>query len=429
MNYLSSGRTSMLFHRLPLKSLSYFHKAPIRFMAQVAHCHGDIAGFQCLNQRLWVIRQPDLADALVKHSCFAKSSLVFKQLIPITGRQGLVQLDDNDWKHRVPAIKPQFSIQGLNESLPLITANIDNVMQQCDQGLIDIHPIIMKLTMGNILALMGIEGVTDVSPIINDMLVLNQYCGQRMRQLLRLPLFLPLPSHRLIHKKASDLRSKLDLLVQTAKVRTGSPLHQLQLHWPRRECIDHLSTFLFAGFETTASSITTALHYLASNPEWQQAIYDESSDSAQLSVQSMRQWSWTQALYCETLRLYPPAYMLVRQPTVDVSLYHLNFRSNDLVILNVHGMQRHKKYWPNPKLFDIRRHLNRSPFANKAFMPFGLGKRICTGHQLAMTESMLILSAMCRRFRLSTPSSIKPIMNAEITLHPRSHIWLNCQPR
>lgn len=429
MNYLSSGRTPMLFHRLPLKSLSYFHKAPIPFMAQAAHCHGDIAGFHCLYQRLWVIRQPDLADSLVKHSDFAKSSLVFKQLVPITGRQGLVQLNDNDWKHRVPAIKPQFSIQGLNESLPLITTNIDNALQQFDKGLIDIYPIIMRLTMGNILALMGIEEVTDTSPIINDMLVLNHYCGQRMRQLLRLPLFLPFPSHRLIHKKTFELRTKLDFILQTARVRTNSPLHQLQLHWSRRECIDHLSTFLFAGFETTASSITTALRYLANNPAWQQAILEESTNSAQLSVHSMKQWSWTQALYCETLRLYPPAYMLVRQPTADVSLYNLNFRSNDLVIINVHGMHRHEKYWPDPKLFDIRRHLNSSPFANKAFMPFGLGKRICTGHQLAMTESMMILSAICRHFRLSTPSIIKPIMNAEITLHPRSHIWLNCQPR
>jgi cytochrome P450 len=417
------------FCRIPLKSLSYFHKAPIRFMNQVASCHGDVASFQCLNRRLWIINQPELAHELFKISGFAKSSLVFNQLIPITGRQGLVQLNDHEWNHRIPAIKPQFSSKGLNETLALISHNCDKVLQQVGNGLMDIHPVIMKLTMSNILALMGIEGMRDIEPIINDMLALNNHCGQRMRQLWRLPLFLPLSSHRIINKNASDLRSKLDLLLNTATIRVNSPLHQLQLSWPREECIDHLSTFLFAGFETTASSITIALRYLAQNSEWQQAIAEESVNRAPLSVQSMRQWFWTQALYWETLRLYPPAYMLVRQPTAEIELHNLTFQSNDLLIINVHGIQRHKKYWSNPKAFELKRHLQSSPFANKAFMPFGLGKRICTGHQLAMTESMMILAAMCQRFRFSTPSIIKPILNAAITLHPRSQIWLNCQPR
>lgn len=74
-------KSSSKLSRLPLKAISYFHKTPIRFMNQVAYCHGDIAGFQCLNQRLWVIRQPDFADALVKNSGIAKSPLVLNSFI------------------------------------------------------------------------------------------------------------------------------------------------------------------------------------------------------------------------------------------------------------------------------------------------------------------------------------------------------------
>ncbi|MGQ3887952.1 cytochrome P450 [Legionella sp. CNM-1927-20] len=415
--------------RLSLKELSYFHKAPIRFMNQVAYCHGDIAGFQCLNQRLWIIRQPDLANALVKNSCFTKSSLVFKQLYPVTGRQGLVQLNNGQWQLRIPLIKPQFSIQGLNESLSLITDNIENVLQQWHKGPINIYPFIMRMTMDNILVMMGIEGRPNVTAIINDMLVLNNLCGHRMRQLFRWPLLLPLRSHQILKKKTYELRSKLSFLIQTGKVRPNSPLHQLQQQWSYSECVDHLSTFLFAGFETTASSISTALYYLAQKPELQQAIQEESGYTGKLSVQLMKQWSWAHALYCETLRLYPPAYMLARQPTEDIHLNNLTFLHEDLIIVNVHGIHRHEYYWSEPRSFDIKRHLNSSPFANKAFMPFGLGKRICTGHQLAMIESMMTLSLICQRFRLSTPNIIKPMMNAEITLHPRSHIWLNCEPR
>lgn len=415
--------------RLSLKSISYFHKAPIRFMKQVALSHGDIAGFQCLHQRLWIIRQPELADNLVKSTGIAKSPLIFKQLYPVTGRQGLVQLNNDDWQQRIPALKPQFSIQGLNDSLPLITDNIENVLGQLKRGPIDIFPFIMKMTMDNILAMMGIEGRPDVSAIIDDMLLLNNRCGHRMRQLLRWPLLLPLRSHRTITRKTYELRTKLNRLIQTGVIRANSPLEQLQKDWSESECIDHLSTFLFAGFETTASSITTALYYLAQNPALQQAILEESVHDGELSVQVMRQWSTSYALYCETLRMYPPAYMLARQPTEEIQLDNRIFSPGDLIIINVHGIHRHEHYWSEPRSFDVKRHLNSSPFANKAFMPFGLGKRICTGHQLAMTESMLTLSLICQRFRLSTPNIIKPMMNAEITLHPGSHIWLNCEPR
>lgn len=287
----------------------------------------------------------------------------------------------------------------------------------------------MKMTMDNILAMMGIEGRPDVSAIIEDMLILNNLCGHRMRQLFRWPLLLPLRSHRTINNKTYELRTKLNRLLQTVGIRAKSPLHQLQQHWSERECIDHLSTFLFAGFETTASSITTALYYLAQRPALQHAIQEESVYNGELSVQIMRQWSYSYALYCETLRMYPPAYMLARQPTEDIHLNNLIFLPDDLIIVNVHGIHRHESYWSEPRSFDVSRHLNSSPFANKAFMPFGLGKRICTGHQLAMTESMLTLSLMCQHFRLSSPDIIKPMMSAEITLHPRSHIWLNCEPR
>lgn len=414
---------------LPLKAISYFHKAPIRFMSQVASRYGDIASFKFFNQHVWVIRQPELAAALVKNSDFAKSPLIFKQLYPVTGRQGLVQLDNSSWQLRIPPIKAQFSIQGLNDFLPLIIDNIENVLQQLNNRLVNIYPLIMKMTMNNILGMLGIEDRPDVTPIISDMLVLNKLCGNRMRQLVRWPLFLPLQSHRTMSKKTYALRTKLKLLLQTASIRANSPLHQLQQHWSSSECIDHLSTFLFAGFETTSSSITTALYYLAQDPKLQNAIREEGGYTGKLSVQLMRQWSWTHALYCETLRMYPPAYMLARQPIIDIPQDNLIFKSNDLIVVNIHGIHRHEHYWYAPKAFDVRRHLNSSPFANKAFMPFGLGKRICTGHHLAMAESMLTLSLICQRFQLTTPNIIKPMMNTEITLHPRSQIWLNCEPR
>ncbi|KTC85302.1 cytochrome P450 [Legionella cincinnatiensis] len=413
---------------LPLKAISYFHKAPIRFMSQVAYRYGDTASFKFLNQRLWIIRQPELAATLVKNSDLAKSPLIFKQLYPVTGRQGLVQLDNSSWQLRIPPIKAQFSIQGLNDFLPVIINNIETVLQQLNNGPINIYPLIMKMTMNNILAMLGIEGRSDITAIINDMLVLNKLCGNRMRQLVRWPLFLPVQSHRTINKRAYALRIKLNRLLQTSSLRANSPLHQLQQYWSSSECIDHLSTFLFAGFETTSSSIITALYYLAQDPELQNAIREEGVYTGKLSVQLMRQWSWTHALYCETLRMYPPAYMLARQPTIDIHHDNMIFKSNDLIVVNIHGIHRHEHYWCTPRSFDVRRHLNSSPFANKAFMPFGLGKRICTGHHLAMTESMLTLSLICQRFQLTTPNIIKPMMNTEITLHPRSQIWLNCEP-
>ena len=124
--------------------------------------------------------------------------------------------------------------------------------------------------------------------------------------------------------------------------------------------IDQCMTFLFAGHETTASSITFTLLLLAKYPHYQELV---SQGDEQI----------IKAIYKESLRLYPPAYMLVRQVKEKTIFNGFNLKAKDQIIIGVKQIHRSEKYYDKPNDFVPERFLNKNE--NYAFLPFGIGAK------------------------------------------------------
>jgi cytochrome P450 len=122
------------------------------------------------------------------------------------------------------------------------------------------------------------------------------------------------------------------------------------------------------------------------------------------------------AFYNESLRMYPPAYMLVRECLEKTTVGSYTFNKNDQIVIPLTELHRCSKSFPKPKLFIPERFLNSSHHKG-SFLPFGTGAKSCAGTGLAYLEANIVLKEICQKFKLSREcSDIKT--NAYITLHP-----------
>jgi cytochrome P450 len=127
----------------------------------------------------------------------------------------------------------------------------------------------------------------------------------------------------------------------------------------------------------------------------------------------------------ESMRLYPPAYIIGRQATRDVDIGPYRLPKRMTAFINIYGMHRRAKYFPDPERFDPDRF---TPEAEKqmktSYVPFGGGPRVCIGNQFALLEGQLVLATLAQRvtFEIASDRAVEP--EPLITLRPKHGIPL-----
>jgi unspecific monooxygenase len=185
---------------------------------------------------------------------------------------------------------------------------------------------------------------------------------------------------------------------------------------------DQVSTMLVAGHETTALTLFWSLYLLASVPAVQERLAEEVKDieiTPENAGEVLPRLSYSRAVVSETLRLYPPAFLVVREAIAEDSYAGVRIPPNSLVLIAPWVLHRHRKHWANPDSFDPDRFLEGAPTPPRyTYLPFGAGPRVCVGAQFAMAEAVLILAMMVQRFRITRADSEPVLPVAVITTHP-----------
>jgi cytochrome P450 len=201
-----------------------------------------------------------------------------------------------------------------------------------------------------------------------------------------------------------------------------------------KEMIDEVLTLIVAGHETTAAALTWTWYLVGSHPQAADALQaeaDATSDSHALSLGEAEGLAYTHQVLQESLRLYPPGWLLSRRAIEADELGGFAIAPRTDVLISPYMLHRHPQYWSEPEEFRPERFAGGDAEERHRFsyIPFAVGPRHCIGENLAMYEMLVHMRTMTRRFRL-TRASDEPIeFEAQINLRPRSNLMMTVAPR
>jgi cytochrome P450 len=189
-------------------------------------------------------------------------------------------------------------------------------------------------------------------------------------------------------------RDLFDLMGAARDPETGAAFSDEQLG-------DQVATMILAGHETTATALFWALYLLALDPETQEQLAAEVQGAAVNDASDIEGLKFTRAVIDETMRLYPPAFLIARAAAGADTIAGLPVRKNDIVLLAPWLLHRHEKLWQDPNAFIPARFMPGAPPPDRfAYLPFGVGPRICVGAHFALVEATLALAKIIAAFRV-----------------------------
>jgi cytochrome P450 len=190
-------------------------------------------------------------------------------------------------------------------------------------------------------------------------------------------------------------------------------------------------TFIGAGHETTANTLTWALYLLSRSPDIAAVVASEAQGA---DMDAPATWidtlPMTRAVIEESMRLYPPVPHLSRAAIARDQVGDVVIPRGSIVVVPPYVIHRHRLLWSSPDQFLPERFLPgaRERIDRFAFLPFGAGPRVCIGLRFAMVEAVVILASMMRRFRVKYAGSAPPEPVHRITLRPKDGMPMRIKP-
>ena len=222
----------------------------------------------------------------------------------------------------------------------------------------------------------------------------------------------------------SDTPDLLDLLLDGTDPKTKRQMNTAELR-------DNLLTFIVAGHETTALTLSWALYLMG----FDQAVQQKARAEAQTVLQGraatgadVENLPYIRQIIDETLRLYPPAGVISRTAQRNDTLCGREVRPGDTVMVPIYALGRHQQLWDQPDVFDPDRFKDRKAIDRYAYLPFGDGPRICIGASFAQQEAVIILATLLSRFRFTPVDGKSPEPVMILTLRPEGGVWLTATP-
>ncbi len=225
-------------------------------------------------------------------------------------------------------------------------------------------------------------------------------------------------SRRSLSRQQLEQRGDLlsTLMAARDEEATGAGMSDTQLR-------DEVLTIFLAGYETVANALTWTWYLLSQNPEAAGRMYaevDQVLGGGVATMQSYPQLKYTEMVFAESMRLYPPAWAMGRQSTRPVELGPYRFPPDTHFFISQYIMHRSPEFWDDPLAFRPERHTPEAKAARPRFVyfPFGGGNRQCIGESFAWMEGVLSLATIAQRWRLHFVPKHPVVAQARITLRP-----------
>ncbi len=200
-----------------------------------------------------------------------------------------------------------------------------------------------------------------------------------------------------------------------------------------QEVHDHVITLLLAGHETTANALSWTLYLLGRHPDVQKRLQAEADElGGRLpTFDDISSLTYTRAVISEGIRLFPPAWMLGRELSVDLTIGDWQVPAGTVVATSPLLLHHDRRWWPDPESFDPDRWLDerRDAVPKYAYLPFGTGPRSCIGEQFAWTEAIIVLAVLAGRWHFDVDAGYVPQPQYRVTLRPGNGVPMTLHAR
>jgi cytochrome P450 len=200
-----------------------------------------------------------------------------------------------------------------------------------------------------------------------------------------------------------------------------------------RQLVDEVLTLIVAGHETTASALNWFWYLVAQHPQVEQRMHQEidSWNENCPDMTTIAQLSYTRQVIEETMRLYPPGWLLTRRSIAADVIGGHPIEANTDVFVSPYLVHRHPEFWSAPESFDPDRFdASRTAQRNRfCYLPFALGPRACIGENFAMVEMILHAALLARRLRLRYLRQQSVEIECQVNLRPKHSIFMQPEER
>ena len=397
---------------------------------------------------LFVCAPSMIQTLLVDHAdALAREDYVLRALAPALGI-GVLTSDGESWKRQRRTAAPIFRHDQIAGFVPAMTKVAEDTrlrwLARESAKPLDMLDEMMRTTFDIIVATMlSNEPGLDVVAFDGHMAAyLRQTTWKMALTMIGAPAFTPHPGFLRGMLATRGMRKALATTIanRRASGQSGDDLLGCLLRSKDPEngaamsdssLIDNLLTFVAAGHETSALVMAWTFLLLAEHPQVEARVLDElatarspdgSTDIAALV--------YSRQVLMEVMRLYPPAPLIARRTTRDISLAGRVIPANQSIQIPVYAVHRHRGHWSAPESFDPDRFAPSATSRERyAYLPFGGGARVCIGASFAMTECLVLLANLLPAIRFDMACRTRPETRFKVTLRPKGGVPLFVSPR
>ncbi len=444
---------------LPLVGSSLdFRKDALGFLSSSCKSYGGIYSFYMTTPvgRLLthVIQKPEHVQHVLKdrYQSYRKAGTYTKHMRGIIGN-GLLTSEGEFWRKHRRIAQPAFHRKSIDRLGSVMVETTESMLHRSweskvrERQPVDVYSEMTGLTL-NIVgrSLFAADLARETSGIKEAVSFLLRYTDQRVRAIVRMPERLPTPSRRRYEESlatldeviyriigesraseaAGDANGNIPNLISTlSAVRdedTGEGMSE-------REIRDEVLTLLVAGHETTASALSWTFYLISEHPGVYQRLSAELAEvlsGRAPTADDFTRLSYTQMVFKEAMRLYPPVWGIPRIAVEDDEIGGYLIPEESRVLVSPYLAHRDPEMWNDPEAFDPERFTPANERARPrfAYFPFGGGPRQCMGNNFALMEGVMVLATVAQKYRPKPAPGSEVRAEVAMTLRPRGELPL-----
>ena len=421
----------------------------LRVLLDASRTYGDIVRLQLFpGVNIYLLNNPDYIHyVLVGHPEQFHKGPAFKKNTKEFIGEGLLTSEDDFHRKQRELVQPAFHhVRISNYANTMVSYTQEMLNTWMDGETRNIAEDMMGLTLGIVAKTLFDADVSDVTQEIGEAITAGiKFVNKRIGAPVRLPAWLPTDSNRKQREMTAYMNNTIMRFIDERRSSgddKGDLLSMLLLavdetdggQMTNGQAKDEAMTLFIAGHETTSNALSWIFYLLSQNPDIEAKLHEELDRvlaGHAPTAADLKQLPYTEMVIKESMRIYPPAWLLTRQAQEDIQIGGYDIPKGTLIMMSPYVMHRDERYFAEPDRFLPDRWANNfeKSIPRYAYFPFGGGPRVCIGQGFAMMEAQLVLATIAQRYHLALAPDQKVEMQPLITLRPRNGLHMTIKQR